>query len=138
MTPAERIDQYIEQLGDWRGATLAGVRRTILAADPEIIEEWKWMGSPTWSRDGLIAVGNAHKGKIKLTFAHGARLEDPHNLFNGNDKGQTRRSIDIFEGEQVDEAALQALVRAAIANNMTSPRKAGTGAGAQAREGKSG
>lgn len=135
MTPTERIDQYIEELGDWRGETLAGLRRTILAADQEIVEEWKWMGSPTWSRDGLIAVGNAHKGKVKLTFAHGARLEDRGQLFNGNDTGATRRSIDIFEGDQVDEAALQNLVRAAIAYNRTSLKK---NTAATARKGKAG
>lgn len=123
MNPSQRIDQYIEELADWRGAMLAKIRRTMRAADPEIVEEWKWMGSPTWSRSGLIAVGNAHKGKVKLTFAYGARLEDPNRLFNGNDKGHTRRSVDILEGDELDEAALQALVRAAIAYNQTSLKK---------------
>lgn len=123
MNPSERIDQYIEELADWRGATLARIRKTMLAADPEIVEEWKWMGSPTWSRDGLIAVGNAHKSKVKLTFAHGARLDDPDRLFNGDDKGSTRRSIDIFESDAIDETALKNLVRAAIAYNLTSLKK---------------
>lgn len=132
MHPSARIDQYIEELTDWRRATLASVRNTILAADPEIVEEWKWMGSPTWSRDGLIAVGNAHKGKVKLTFAHGARLDDPARLFNGADKGNTRRSIDIFEGTEPDETALQNLVRAAIAYNLTNLKK-NARAGARAK-----
>lgn len=136
MNPSERIDQYIGDLGDWRGETLAVVRTTILAAEPGIVEEWKWMGSPTWSRDGLIAVGNAHKGKVKLTFAYGARLEDPGRLFNGDDKGMTRRSIDIFERDQIDEAALQDLVRAAIAHNRTNLKKnAAAGAEATVRKG---
>lgn len=135
MNPSERIDQYIEELADWRGATLTRIRKTMLAADPEVIEEWKWMGSPTWSRSGLIAVGNAHKGKVKLTFAHGARLEDPDKLFNGDDKGNTRRSIDIFESDRIDEAALENLVRAAIAHNLTSLKKnASVGARAKARK----
>jgi hypothetical protein len=132
MNPSERIDQYIEDLADWRGPTLARVRRTVLAADPEIIEEWKWMGSPTWSRDGLIAVGNAHKSKIKLTFADGAHLEDPDRLFNGDDRGSTRRSIDIFESDEIDERALKNLVRAAIAYNLTSLKK-NASAGARAK-----
>lgn len=123
MTPTDPIDALIAGLGDWRGATLAEVRRIIRAADPGIVEEFKWMGSPTWSLDGLIAVGNAHKGKVKLTFAYGAALPDPHGLFNGDDKGQTRRSIDIREGAPIDEPALQALVRAAITHNRAHLKK---------------
>lgn len=123
MTPSEQIDQLIAGLDDWRGPMLADLRQTILAADPGIIEEWKWMGSPTWSCDGLIAVGNPHKGKIKLTFAHGAHLPDPDGLFNGDDKGATRRSIDIFEGEPLDKDALQTLIRAAITYNRTHLKK---------------
>ncbi|PWW02060.1 hypothetical protein DFR52_102726 [Hoeflea marina] len=123
MTPSERIDRYIAETAGWRGETLAHLRRAILAADPEIVEEWKWMGSPTWSRDGLIAVGNAHKAKVKLTFAHGARLPDPAGLFNGNDTGATRRSIDLFEGDGIDEAALSALVLAAIDHNRAHLKK---------------
>lgn len=123
MTPSERIDAYIAGLNDWRGPRLAQVRDVISSADPGIIEEWKWMGSPTWSCDGLIAVGNAHKGKIKLTFAHGARLADPHALFNGNDTGATRRSIDVFENDALDAEALAQLVRAAIAYNRTHLKK---------------
>ncbi|WP_230534582.1 DUF1801 domain-containing protein [Microvirga roseola] len=123
MNPSERIDQMIADLSDWRGPMLAELRQTILAADPDIIEEWKWMGSPTWSLDGLIAVGNPHKNKVKLTFAYGAALPDPDNLFNGDDKGNTRRSIDVFEGSPVAKHALQDLVRAAIAHNRTNLKK---------------
>src|SRR5690606_38451545 len=99
------------------------VRRAVLAADPGIVEEWKWMGSPTWSLDGLIAVGNPHKNKVKLTFAHGASLPDPHKLFNGDDKGNTRRFIDIFEGDAVNEEALANLERWARAFNRTKRKK---------------
>ena len=135
MTPSEQIDQMIAALTDWRGETFAGLRRAILEADPDIIEEWKWMGSPVWSRDGLILVGDAHKGKIKLTFAHGASLPDPHRLFNGKDNGHTRRSIDVFEGVQMDAAALQELVRAAIHYNHTHLKK---NAGKKAKGAKEG
>ncbi|MCB1516330.1 MAG: DUF1801 domain-containing protein [Hyphomicrobiaceae bacterium] len=120
---SERIDQYIVDTGDWRGATLSAVRRAVLAADPGIVEEWKWMGSPAWLCDGMIAVGDAHKKKVKVTFAYGARLDDPAGLFNGDDKGATRRSIDLFEGDIVDEAGLTALVRSAIAYNRTNLKK---------------
>src|SRR6185437_280697 len=107
------IDEKIKKLGDWRGKTLATVRKTILEADREIIEEWKWMGSPVWSRDGIIAVANAHKGKVKLTFAYGARLPDPDKLFNAGLEGNQRRAIDFFEGDKVNGRALKNLVRAA-------------------------
>ena len=117
MTPSEQIDQLIANTTDWRGAMLAQVRKTILAADPQIVEEWKWMGSPVWERDGMIAVGNPHKDKVKLTFSHGASLPDPKGLFNNGLGGKVWRALDIFEGEALDEAALQALVRAAIAFN---------------------
>ncbi len=123
MSPSERIDQLIDELSDWRGKTLASVRRSLLAADPEIVEEWKWMGSPTWSRDGLIAVANAHKGKVKLTFAHGASLPDPDKLFNAGLEGNARRAIDFFEGDEVDEPALRNLVRAAIDRNTLKATK---------------
>ena len=96
MNPSERIDQLIAKLTDWRGKTFASIRKCILEADREIIEEWKWMGSPVWSRDGIIAVANAHKGKVKLTFAHGARLPDPDKLFNAGLEGNARRAIDFF------------------------------------------
>lgn len=123
MTASERIDQLIAEIPDWRRETFATLRKTILAADPEIIEEWKWMGSPVWSRDGMIAVANAHKGKVKLTFAHGASLADPDKLFNAGLDGAARRAIDFLEGDQVDERALTALVRAAIAFNQAHLKK---------------
>ena len=123
MTPSEQIDQMIAQLTDWRGKTFAILRKTILAADREIVEEWKWMGSPVWSRDGMIAVADAHKGKVKLTFAHGAQLADPGKLFNAGLEGNARRAIDFFEGDKVNERALKDLVRAAIAYNQTKLKK---------------
>jgi hypothetical protein len=117
MNPSERIDQLIAGLLDWRGKTLASVRKTILAADPEIIEEWKWMGSPVWSRDGIIVVGNAHKDKVKLTFAQGASLPDPDQLFNAGLEGNKWRAIDLFQGDKVNERALKNLIRVAVAHN---------------------
>jgi hypothetical protein len=117
MNASKRIDQLIADLNDWRGKTLAAVRREIRAADAEIVEEWKWMGSPVWSRDGMIAVGNAHKDKVKLTFAHGAKLPDPQKLFNAGLSGKAWRAIDLFEGDPVNAAALRNLVRAAIDYN---------------------
>ncbi|WP_375775608.1 DUF1801 domain-containing protein [Bradyrhizobium sp. ma5] len=123
MTASERIDQMIEDLTDWRGKTLAGLRKSILAADPEIIEEWKWMGSPVWSRDGIIAVGNAHKGKVKLTFMYGAQLPDPDKLFNTGFEGNVRRAIDLFEGDRINDRALKALIRAAIELNQAKSSK---------------
>ncbi len=119
MTPSEKIDELIASITDWRGETFAAVRKTILAADKEIVEEWKWMGSPVWSRDGIIAVANAHKGKVKLTFDQGARLPDPDKLFNAGLEGNQRRAIDFFEGDKVNARALKALVRAAIEFNQT-------------------
>jgi len=116
---SELIDEMIKELGDWRGKTLAAVRKAILAADSEIVEEWKWMGSPVWSRDGMIAVGNAHKDKVKLTFSHGAALPDPDKLFNAGLEGGTWRAIDWLEGNKVNERALKILVRDAIAYNQT-------------------
>ena len=123
MTPAEQIDQMIAGLADWRGPVLATVRKAFLAAGPAIVEEWKWMGSPTWSRDGLIAVANAHKGKVKLTFAHGANLPDPDKLFNAGLEGNARRAIDFFEGDKIHERALKNLIRAAIEYNQTKLKK---------------
>jgi hypothetical protein len=119
MNPSERIDQLIAGIADWRGETFAGVRRCILAADREIIEEWKWMGSPVWSRGGMIAVANAHKGKVKLTFAYGAKLKDPDKLFNAGLEGNARRAIDFFEGDKINERALKNLVRAAVDYNQS-------------------
>jgi hypothetical protein len=123
MTPSEQIDQLIAGLTDWRGTMLASIRQTILAADPEIVEEWKWMGSPVWSHDGIIAVGNAHKDKIKLTFSHGASLPDPNKLFNAGLAGKVWRAIDIPEGATIDKRALQELIRAAIAYNQAKPKR---------------
>jgi hypothetical protein len=123
MNPSERIDELIAGLTDWRGKTLASIRKTILEADREIIEEWKWMGSPVWSRDGIIAVGNAHKEKVKLTFAHGAQLADADRLFNAGLDGNAYRAIDLFEGDKINERALKNLVRAAIEYNQTKKKQ---------------
>jgi hypothetical protein len=123
MKPSERIDQLIAGLADWRGKTFAIIRKTILEADPAIIEEWKWMGSPVWSRDGMIAVANAHKEKVKLTFSHGASLPDPDKLFNAGLGGKVWRAIDFLEGAEVDEPALKNLIRAAIDYNQSKAKK---------------
>ena len=123
MDPSERIDRLIAEFTDWRGKMFASIRKSILEADREIVEEWKWMGSPVWSRDGIIAVANAHKGKVKLTFAYGARLPDPHKLFNAGLEGNARRAIDFFEGDKIDERALKNLVRAAVDYNQTKKKK---------------
>jgi hypothetical protein len=128
MNASERIDELIAGLTDWRGKTLASIRKTILAADREIIEEWKWMGSPVWSRDGIIAVGNAHKDKVKLTFSHGAELPDHDKIFNAALGGNAWRAIDLFEGDRIDERALKNMARAAVEyNQMKAKRKAGAG-----------
>ena len=113
----------IAELTDWRGKTFASMRKSILAADREVVEEWKWMGSPVWSRDGIIAVANAHKDKVKLTFSHGADLPDPDKLFNAGLEGNARRAIDFLEGDKINEHALTALVRAAIEYNQTKLKK---------------
>ena len=123
MDASETIDRMIAGLTDWRGKTFANLRKAILAADREIIEEWKWMGSPVWSRGGMIAVANAHKGKVKLTFAHGAKFADPDKLFNAGLGGNMRREIDFFEGDTVDERALKNLVRIAIEYNQAHLKK---------------
>ena len=129
MTPAERIDQLIAGTADWRGQTLASLRKTILEADPKIVEDWKWMGSPVWSRDGMIAVGNAHKDKVKLTFSHGASLPDPDKLFNNGFGGKVWRAIDVFEDDKINERALTNLVRAAIAYNQSKSKTKSAGSG---------
>jgi len=116
-TPSEKIDEYIAEIDDWRRRTFAEMRKTILEADPELIEEWKWMGTPTWSRDGIIAVANAHKGKVKLTFDQGAHLPDPKKLFNAGLEGNQRRAIDFLEKDKINKVALQALIVAAAAYN---------------------
>jgi hypothetical protein len=132
MTASEQIDQLIAATGDWRGETLASVRKAILSADPKIIEEWKWMGSPVWSLDGHLVVGNAHKAKVKLTFSHGASLPDPDKLFNNGFGGKVWRAIDFSEGDKVNEGALKTLVRAAIAFNSKAKKKPPAGARAKA------
>ena len=135
MNPSERIDQLIAELTDWRGKTLGRVRKAILEADREIIEEWKWMGSPVWSRDGIIAVGNAHKEKVKLTFDRGASLADPDKLFNAGLEGNRWRAIDLFEGDKINERALKNLVRTAVDyNRMELKKKAPVGTRAKVRK----
>lgn len=114
---SQLIDARIQELGDWRGTTLARVRELIREADPQVVEEWKWRGVPVWSHAGIICTGETYKSVVKLTFAKGASLEDPAGLFNASLEGNTRRAIDIREGEQIDAAALKALVRAAAALN---------------------
>ena len=123
MNPSERIDDLIAGIEDWRGKTLADVRKAFLDADKEIVEEWKWMGSPTWYRDGIIAVANAHKEKVKVTFSHGAKLDDPDKLFNNGLGGSTWRAIDLLEGDKVNKTALKKLVKAAIAYNQAKGKK---------------
>jgi hypothetical protein len=113
---AELIDGRIAELGDWRGETLSRMRRLIKAADPRVVEEWKW-GGPVWSHDGIICTGESYKAAVKLTFAKGASLEDPAGLFNSSLEGNTRRAIDIHQGEEVDAAGFKALIRAAVALN---------------------
>ncbi|WP_267225099.1 DUF1801 domain-containing protein [Dyella silvae] len=123
MNPSERIDQLISELTDWRGKTFASIRKNILATDQEIVEEWKWKGSPVWYRDGIIAVANAHKGKVKVTFYNGAQLADPDKLFNAGLDGGKWRAIDYLEGDKVNDRALQKLVRAAIEFNQKKSSK---------------
>lgn len=121
------IDQRIADLADWRGETLSRMRQLIREADPEVVEEWKWMGTPVWSHSGIICTGESYKSVVKLTFAKGASLEDPARLFNSSLDGNTRRAIDIREGEVVDAIAFKALIRAAIALNTAArakPRRA--------------
>ena len=120
---SELISQRITELGDWRGETLSKMRKLIQEADPDVVEEWKWMGTPVWSHDGIICTGESYKKAVKLTFAKGASLDDPKRLFNSSLDGNTRRAIDIHEGEAVDESAFQALVHQAIALNGTGKAK---------------
>lgn len=122
------IDQRIRELGDWRGAALQRVREFIREADPEVVEEWKWKkasspGTPVWSHDGGICTGEAYKQAVKLTFFHGAALKDPANLFNASLEGNTRRAIDIHEGDEIDETAFKKLIRAAVAFNVAKRKK---------------
>jgi len=120
---SELISKRIAELGDWRGETLARMRKLIKRADPEAVEEWKWRGTPVWSHDGIICTGECYKSVVKLTFAKGASLKDPANLFNASLEGNTRRAIDIHEGEDVDTAAFEALVRSAVALNTAGKAK---------------
>ena len=112
------IDERIKELGDWRGKTLAKVRALLHEADPEIVEEWKWMGTPVFSHSGIVCTGETYKNAVKMTFAKGAALKDPARLFNSSLEGNVRRAIDIHEGEKIDEAALKDLIRAAVALNL--------------------
>ena len=125
---SELIDKRIAELGDWRGETLSRMRKLIKEADPDVVEEWKWMGTPVWSHVGIICTGESYKSIVKLTFARGASLKDPARLFNSSLDGNTRRAIDIHEGEDVDARAFKALIRAAVALNTsrgkTRPRRA--------------
>jgi hypothetical protein len=132
MSASERVEELIARLTDWRGKTLASVRNTIRGTDRGIVEEWKWMGSPVWSCDGMIAVANAHKDKVKVTFSNGAKLPDPEKLFNAGLGGGTWRAIDFSEGDAVNKAALKNLVRAAIEFNRNRPTKKKTPAAKRA------
>ena len=116
------ISKRIADLGDWRGETLGRMRKLIKAADPDVVEEWKWMGTPVWSHDGIICTGESYTSVVKLTFAKGASLKDPSDLFNSSLDGNTRRAIDIREGEAIDERAFKALIRAAVSLNQSSGR----------------
>jgi hypothetical protein len=128
---SELIDKRIADLGDWRGETLSRMRKLIREAAPDVVEEWKWMGTPVWSRDGIICTGESYKSIVKLTFAKGASLKDPAKLFNSSLDGNVRRAIDIHDGEEVDASAFKALIRAAVALN-TSGEKARPGRQKQA------
>jgi hypothetical protein len=121
---SELIDQRIKEYPDWRGKMLAKVRAIIHAADPDVVEEWKWMGTPIWSHGGIICTGETYKSVVKMTFAKGASLEDPSGLFNSSLEGSTRRAIDIHEGEKINEAALKKLIRAAVVFNLEGKSKA--------------
>jgi hypothetical protein len=126
-SPSQRIDARIKELSDWRGETLARLRMLIKQADPEVVEEWKWRGVPVWSHAGMICTGETYKSVVKMTFAKGASLEDPSGLFNSSLEGNTRRAIDFHEGDKIDEKALKALIRAAVALNTSSAaRRPGT------------
>ena len=121
-SPSKLIDAKIKELGDWRGRMLSRLRALIKEADPEVVEEWKWMGTPVWSHSGLICTGETYKSIVKMTFAKGASLKDPAGLFNSSLEGNVRRAIDVREGEKVNEKALKALIRAAVALNNASAR----------------
>src|SRR6201992_1455258 len=118
-SPSQLIDARIQELGDWRGETLAHIRKLIKQADPDVVEEWKWRGVPVWYHDGMICTGETHKKVVKMTFAKGASLQDPAGLFNSSLEGKVRRAIDIHEGDKIDEEALKALIRAAVTLNRS-------------------
>jgi hypothetical protein len=120
--PSQLIDQRIEELGDWRGTVLSKIRSLIKQADPEVVEEWKWRGVPTWYHDGIICTGETYKSVVKMTFAKGASLDDPAGLFNSSLEGNVRRAIDIHEGEKINEKALKSLIRAAVVLNTKKGR----------------
>ena len=122
-SPSQLIDARIKELDDWRGATLSRIRALIKQADPEVVEEWKWRGVPTWYHDGMICTGETYKNHVKVTFAKGASLEDPSCLFNSSLEGNVRRAIDIHEGEKIDQKAFKALIGAAVALNRASTRR---------------
>ena len=119
-SPSELIDARISELDDWRGEMLSRLRRLVKQADPEVVEEWKWRGTPVWSHDGIICTGETYKSVVKMTFAKGASLEDPSGMFNSSLEGNVRRAIDFHEGDKVDEKALKALIRSAVALNTAS------------------
>jgi hypothetical protein len=121
-SPSQRIDERIEELGDWRGRMLGRLRALVKEADPDVVEEWKWRGVPVWSHDGIVCTGETYKSVVKMTFAKGAALKDPSRLFNASLDGNTRRAIDFHEGDEIDEKALKALVRAAVASNESKAR----------------
>ena len=122
-TPSQLIDERIEELGDWRGELLGRLRALVKEADPDVVEEWKWRGVPTWEHDGIICTGETYKNYVKMTFAKGAALEDPAGLFNSSLEGNTRRAIDFHEGVKIDAKALKALVRAAVALNESKAKR---------------
>jgi hypothetical protein len=132
---SELISGKIAELGDWRGETLSRMRKLIQQADPDVVEEWKWMGTPVWSHDGIICTGESYKKVVKLTFAKGASLKDPAGLFNSSLDGNTRRAIDIHEGEKVDASAFKALIREAVAFNSSAKAKSSKKAKASKRDG---
>ena len=122
-SPAQMIDARIKELGDWRGETLARIRAIVKDADPDVVEEWKWRGVPTWYHDGIVTTGETYKNAVKMTFARGAALPDPARLFNSSLEGGTRRAIDFHEGDKIDEKALKVLIRAAVALNTQKAKK---------------
>jgi hypothetical protein len=122
-SPSQMIDAKIEQLADWRGETLARVRALIKEADPDVVEEWKWRGVPVWEHAGIICTGETYRNAVKLTFAHGAKLDDPSGLFNASLDGNTRRAIDLHESDKIDAKAFKALIKAAIAQNVSKRAK---------------